>query len=41
MAGSKAMKMEGNKVFIEISDILEAIIVKNMDIMQLSVLKRI
>lgn len=40
MAGSKAMKMEGNKVFIEISDILNVIIVKNMNIMQLRVLRK-
>lgn len=43
MPGSKTMKIEGSKVSIETRDILNAIIVKTMDtmdIMQLSVLKR-
>lgn len=40
MAGSKAMKTEGSKVSIEINNILNAIIVKNMDIMQPSVLRK-
>lgn len=40
MVGSKATKIKENKVCIKISDILNAITVKNMDIMNSGFLRR-